>query len=208
MVSVPRRAGRPPAAVAATAATVPGYDWVALTLHWLIAAAVIGQIALGLWMIEIPKAPAGVRAYWFNLHKSIGLTILALASLRLLWRLYAGTPPTIIPRWQHRLASVSHVGLYVLLFAVPISGWIMNSAAGFPLWWFGLFRVPAIASRDHGLHELAESTHEFLFWTLILLVLVHASAALYHHLFQHDATLARMLPRGWLAAPSEESRDA
>ena len=175
-------------------------------LHWLIVIGILTMAILGLTMTELPNSPDKVRL--FALHKSIGLTILALATLRLLWRLYAGSPPTIIPRWQHRLANVSHVGLYVLLFAMPISGWIMNSASGFPLWWFGLFRVPAIASRDHDLHELAETTHEFLFWTLILLVLVHASAAIYHHLFQHDATLARMLPRGWVDAPSEEPRDA
>jgi len=93
----------------------------------------------------------------------------------------------------------------VLLFAVPISGWVMNSASGFPLWWFGLLRVPAIAAKDHDLHELTEDVHEALFWALIALALVHASAAIYHHLFQRDATLERMLPRGWLRV--EESRD-
>ena len=86
----------------------------------------------------------------------------------------------------------------------------MNSAAGFPLRWFGLVRVPALAARDHAMHELFETTHEVLFWTLIVVALVHAAVAIWHHLFQHDATLARMLPNGWLRVPDpthEESRD-
>ena len=100
-----------------------------------------------------------------------------------------------------------HAALYVLLFAVPISGWVMNSAAGFPLQWFGLFNLPSIAPHDRDLHELAESMHEWLFWALVALAAAHAAAALYHHLFQRDATLARMLPRGWLRAPAQENRD-
>ena len=91
-----------------------------------------------------------------------------------------------------------------MLFAVPISGWVLNSASGFPMPWFGLFNVPAITGRDRALHELAEDWHEWLFWALIVIALVHAAAALYHHLFQHDATLARMLPRGWLRAPAPD----
>jgi cytochrome b561 len=181
---------------------------VSQSLHWLVVVGILTMAVLGLTMTELPSGPDKVRLY--AVHKSIGLTILALVAFRLLWRLWAGTPKAIptIPRWQHMIANVSHFGLYVLLFAVPISGWVLNSASGFPLWWFGLFRVPAIAGRDHDLHELAETVHEFLFWSLIALVLVHASAAIFHHLFQRDDTLARMLPRGWLRSPVEESRNA
>ena len=114
-----------------------------------------------------------------------------------------------MPQWQHRVAQLTHAGLYVLLFAVPLSGWLVNSASGFPLRWFGLFRVPSIAARDHALHEFAEGLHEWLFWGLIALVVMHATAAIYHHLFMRDATLARMLPGGWLHDPAtEEPRDA
>ena len=87
------------------------------------------------------------------------------------------------------------------LFAIPISGWVVNSSAGFPLQWFGLFNLPAIVERSHDLHEIAEEAHELMFWLLALMVAAHAGAAFYHHLFQQDATLARMLPRGWLKAP-------
>ena len=181
---------------------------VSQALHWLVVLGILAMAVIGLTMVDMRSSPDKVRL--FALHKSIGLTILALVALRLSWRWYAGTPKAIptIPRWQHAVANLSHAGLYVLLLAVPLSGWVMNSAAGFPLWWFGLFRVPALVARDHALHELTETVHETLFWALILLALVHAGAALYHHLFQRDATLARMLPSGWLRVPdtNEEAR--
>ncbi len=197
--------------IAPTAPRLRNVDrWGAVSqvFHWLVVIGILAMAVIGLTMVDMASSPAKVRM--FALHKSIGLTILALVTLRLLWRLYAGKPPVIttVPRWQHAIANLSHAGLYGLLFAVPISGWVMNSASGFPLWWFGLFRVPAIAARDHDLHEMTESLHEALFWALIVLALVHAAAAMYHHLFQRDATLARMLPRGWLRAPlaNEEIR--
>lgn len=167
-------------------------------LHWTIVLMILGQGTVGLLMTDMRNSPDKIQVY--ALHKSFGLTILALVVLRLLWRWYAGTPRPVpgMPRWQERVASLSHWGLYLLLFAIPISGWMLNSAAGFPLQWFGLFNLPAITGKDQDLRELAEELHELLFWGLAALALVHAAAAFYHHLFQHDATLARMLPRGWL----------
>ncbi|HOZ24664.1 MAG TPA: cytochrome b, partial [Thermomonas sp.] len=145
------------------------------------------------------------------LHKSIGITILALVAIRIAWRLHAGAPDPIpgSPRWQERIASLTHLALYGLLLAMPLSGWILNSASGFPLQWFGLFNLPAITGKDHELHELAEDIHEWLFWAMATLVVLHASAAFYHHLFQRDATLARMLPgRASRVEPSMEAPDA
>ena len=167
-------------------------------LHWTIVVLILVMAYLGLTMTDLPNGPHKVHTY--ALHKSIGLTILALVALRVLWRLYAGAPAPVTgtPRWQERIASATHLALYVLLFAIPLSGWWVNSTAGFPLQWFGLFHVPKLAQRDAQLHDIATGTHELLFWVLIALVLAHAAAAFYHHLFQHDATLARMLPRGWL----------
>jgi cytochrome b561 len=101
------------------------------------------------------------------------------------------------------VASLTHFALYVLLLAIPLSGWIFNSAAGFPLQWFGVVNLPALAGRSTALRELSGTWHELLFWALIVLALVHAAAAVYHHLFQHDATLARMLPRNWLRIPDQ-----
>ncbi|TLX23196.1 cytochrome b [Thermomonas fusca] len=182
--------------------TAPRSDWPALSkvLHWLIALLILAMAWLGLTMGEMPNGPDKIATY--ALHKSIGLSILALVALRLLWRLYAGAPATLAgtPRWQERIAALTHLALYALLLALPLSGWLLNSAAGFPLQWFGVFNLPALAGRDEALHELAEQTHELLFWALAGLVVLHAAAALHHHLFLGDATLARMLPRGWLRA--------
>ena len=182
-------------------ANVDRWGGMSQLLHWTIVALILVMAALGLTMTELPNSPFKIRLY--NLHKSIGLTIFAIVMLRVLWRAWAGTPTVIatIPRWQHRLAESTHVLLYVLLFALPISGWLLNSYAGFPLKWFGLFRLPPLAGRDDGLHDLAEEVHEWLFWVLAMLALGHACAAVYHHLFQRDATLSRMLPKGWLRAP-------
>jgi len=159
-------------------------------------------------MTEMRNSPDKVAVY--ALHKSVGLTLLALVALRLLWRLYAGSPLAVagMPRWQARTAALTHALLYGLLFALPLTGWLLNSAAGFPLQWFGLFNLPDIAGTDHDLHELAEDAHGLLFWTLVVVALVHAAAAFHHHLFLRDATLARMLPAGWLRIDTGEPRDA
>ena len=169
-------------------------------LHWLIVALILGQGVVGLLMTEMRNSPDKVQVY--SLHKSFGLTILALALLRLAWRWYAGAPRPVagMPRWQEFAARASHIGLYALLFALPLTGWLLNSTSGFPLSWFGLVKLPALAGKDHDMHEFYEETHELLWWVLVALALVHAAAAFYHHLFQHDATLMRMLPRRWSAA--------
>ena len=177
-------------------------------LHWTTVLLIVVMAWIGLRMGDMANGPDKIATY--AMHKSIGMTILALVIVRIGWRLYAGAPAPVAgtPRWQHAIASLTHLGIYALLLAMPISGWVMNSAAGFPLQWFGLFNLPAVAGRDHAVHELAESVHEWLFWAMVVLVVAHAAAAFYHHLFQRDATLARMLPRGWLRAPLPESPDA
>jgi cytochrome b561 len=171
--------------------------------HWLIVVLILVMAYLGLTMGDLPNGPRKIDIY--ALHKSIGLTILALVVLRVLWRVYAGTPAPVpgTPTWQQRIASVTHVLLYALLFAIPLSGWVLNSSAGYPLQWFKLFNLPAITGRNDGVHEAAEGAHELLFWVLVVLVVAHAAAALYHHLFQGDATLTRMLPgRAKAASPA------
>jgi cytochrome b561 len=187
----------------------PDQRWGAVSqaFHWLIVLLLLAQGTVGLLMGDMARGPDKIAVFAF--HKSVGITILALALARLLWRLYAGRPAPVpgTPLWQERMASLMHGLLYALLFAVPISGWVMNSATGFPLQWFGLSNLPSIAPHDRDLHEFTESLHEWLFWLLIALAAAHAAAAVYHHLFQRDATLARMLPRGWLHAPTPENRD-
>jgi len=183
---------------------VDRWGGVSLTFHWVIVVLLVVMAYLGLTMTDLPTSAHKASVY--ALHKSIGLTILVLVALRIAWRLYAGRPVEVagMPHWQQRIASLTHAALYALLFAIPLSGWVINSASGFPLRWFGLVRVPAIAPRDVALNHLAKETHEVLFWILVATAAAHAGAALYHHFVQRDATLARMLPRGWLRIPSPE----
>lgn len=172
----------------------------ARTLHWLMALLIIGLGLVGLYMTDLPNSAQKVRIY--ALHKSVGLTVLALLLLRLAWRLADRRPDELpMPHWQALAARAVHVLLYLLMLVLPLSGWLYNSASGYALQWFGLFNLPAIVERSHDLHEIAEEAHELMFWLLALMVAAHAGAAFYHHLFQQDATLARMLPRGWLKAP-------
>ena len=172
--------------------------------HWLIVILIVVMAYLGLTMVDLPNTPHKIAVY--TLHKSIGISILGLVVLRLGWRLYAGRPSEIpgIPGWQARMASLAHGALYLLLFAVPLSGWVVNSSTGFPLHWFNLVNLPPISAKSDALHAVVRPLHEWLFWTLIVLACVHAAAAIYHHLFQRDDTLARMLPRNWLQAPSTD----
>ena len=164
-------------------------------LHWLIVLLLVAVATIGLLLDTLPRSPS---SFWvYDLHKSLGLTLLLLAALRLGWRLSAGAPRPLpgTPRWQARIASTTHALLYAMIFAMPLSGWLYDSANGLrPLRWFGVVRMPKLTSPDQDLAELAISAHEWLFWVLVLLVTAHVAAALYHHVFLQDATLRRMLP--------------
>jgi len=169
-------------------------------LHWTIAVLILSIGAVGLVMGELPRSP---KWFWvYTMHKSLGLTVLALVLVRIAWRLYAGAPPPVegTPRWQARLASLTHGAIYFLILAMPLSGWLYDSASGLrPFRWFGLAEVPKLSPPNEALAGAMHETHELAFWVLIALVVGHAGAALYHHYVQRDTTLTRMLPRGWLA---------
>ena len=166
----------------------------AKAFHWLVALGIFALAAIGLYMVGMPLGLAKLKMYL--LHKALGVTVLALVLLRLLWRLFDRHPryPPDMPRWQAGVAHASHALLYLLLLAVPISGWVYNSASGFPLPWFGLVDLPAIAPVSKPLAHLALTVHETAFWTLAALVLLHVTAAIEHHVRQRDAVLVRMLP--------------
>lgn len=172
-------------------------------LHWLILVMIATIAIVGLTMTEMPNNPQKIKIY--ALHKSFGLTVLVLVALRLLWRFYAGAPKPVAgtPHWQQRIASLTHWALYALMFALPLSGWLFNSTAGYPLQYFGLFNLPRLAAHDEEMRQISRTLHEYGFWLLLLLVVAHAGAAFYHHLFQRDDTLTRMLParRKRAAAP-------
>ena len=179
---------------------------VSQALHWAIALLVLVMAVIGLSLDALPRSP---KWFWvYDLHKSIGLLVLALVAVRLGWRLYAGAPPPVpgLPRAQRIAAGTTHAVLYVLVLAMPLSGWLYDSASGLrPLEWFGQFAVPKLVGPDEALAGALHDVHETLFAVLVVVVLAHVAAALWHHLFRGDATLARMLPRGWL---DEGGRDA
>ena len=176
------------------------------SLHWLIALLILALGIVGLLMGELPRTP---KYFWvYTAHKSIGITVLVLVVLRLVWRLYAGAPRPVpgTPGWQERIASATHWLLYAMMFAIPLSGWLYDSASGLrPFKLFGLLEMPKLVAPDEGAAQLSHALHEWGFWLLILVVLAHAGAAFYHHIQQRDATLVRMLPQGWLDTPQKES---
>ncbi len=178
---------------------------VSLALHWLTALMILGLVVVGLLMQELANSPTKIQVY--GLHKSIGLTVLALTVSRLLWRLVAGVPRPVpgLPRWQRIAAKASHGALYFILLVMPLSGWLYNSASGFPLKWFGLFSLPRLSGYDAEVKAFALAAHETLFLVLAAIVTVHALAAFKHHYRDRDRTLVRMLPL--IKPPAPAARD-
>ncbi len=174
--------------------TPTGWGAVTRLFHWGMLLIYIGSISAGIYMTGMPLGPQKLKVY--ALHKSIGLTLLGLAVLRLLWRLGEQRPAQApMPAWQTRVSAATHALLYVLMLAIPLSGWLYNSAAGFPLQWFRLVNLPALAAADPALKALAHQLHVTGVVLLSALVVLHAAAALKHHLVDRDRTLVAMLPR-------------
>ena len=174
---------------------------VAKFLHWIIALAILGNGLFGLLM-DLARSPMQ-KINWLALHKSIGLTVLALVLLRMLWRWGDGRPPEEpAPRLHMWAARTMHGMLYVLIVAMPLSGWWFNSISGKPLQWFKQFNLPALVGKDEALRDFAHGVHEYTFWFLLLIVVAHAAAALKHHLADNDDVLRRMLPFGRLHSDS------
>jgi len=169
------------------------YGFVAQGLHWLIVGMLILQVTLGKIADELPLGLDKLAL--MARHKSVGITILALATIRLAWRLIdRPPPPPPMPRWQLVASRLTHAAFYVLLFAMPISGWLMSSASNYPVSWFGLVQLPDFVRPDEGLEHLLEDIHETLVKVLITLAILHAVAALKHQFIDRDGLLMRMLP--------------
>ena len=172
-------------------------SWGSLTkaLHWVIVILIINQWVIG-ERAEDLKGLAKLQA--LSLHKSFGMTILMLAIIRLLWRwmnqvpdLTAETKP-----WERVLAKISHVLLYALIFAMPLTGWMMSSARNFSVSWFKLFQFPdLVAPAEQTFHQM-QDLHHLLFKVLVAVALLHAAGALKHHFIDRNDVLKRMLPFG------------
>lgn len=170
------------------------YGVVAQLFHWTIVVLIIVQFILANRADALPLGSAKIAV--LAQHKSVGITILGLALLRLIWRWFNPVPaePLDIPQWQRIAARVSHIGLYALLFITPLAGWLMSSARNFPVSWFGLVTLPDFIEPNRPAYDFLHETHELLAGTLFWLALLHVAAALKHHFIDKDNVLRRMLP--------------
>ncbi|MEA2930543.1 MAG: hypothetical protein QOG38_2971 [Hyphomicrobiales bacterium] len=164
-------------------------------LHWLVAVSVLTTAPVAIAMTRVSQGPTQDLLY--NFHKSLGVLIMILMILRLINRLAVGAPipdPGIEP-WQKAVSSAVHTSLYVLLLAMPVVGYVANSAYGAPTPFFGLFNLPMIVEKNDALATQLFALHRWTGFLVILLVLMHVGAALYHTFVRRDDVLKRMLPR-------------
>ncbi len=170
------------------------YSTPAIVLHWLMALLIFAAFPLGLYMVDLPLSPGKLKLYSY--HKWIGVTVFLLVAVRLSWRLTHTPPPhpAGIAAWQRRAGAVVHGLLYLLMIAIPLSGWLMSSAKGFQTVWFGVLPLPDLIEKDRELGELLAGVHKALNFTLLGLVILHVGAALKHHFIERRPFLQRM---GW-----------
>lgn len=170
------------------------YGAVAQLFHWVIVGLVVTQFVLARQAEHLPLGAAKLAV--LARHKSVGITILAFALLRLLWRLINTVPaaPATTPDWQRLVARTSHVLLYALLIVIPLLGWAMSSARNFPVSWFGLITLPDFVAPNRAAYEFLHDAHETCAKALFVVALLHAAAALKHHFIDRDNVLRRMLP--------------
>jgi cytochrome b561 len=170
------------------------YGRVAIGLHWAVAAAIFCTFPLGLYMADLPLSPRKLQLVSY--HKWIGITVLALACVRLAWRLTHRPPalPASVQVWQRRAAALAHGTLYGLIIAIPLTGWLYSSALGVPTLYFRLWQLPDVVGRDKALAEALKLAHQTLNFMLLAMVVVHVAAALKHQFVERDGLLLRMLP--------------
>jgi cytochrome b561 len=173
------------------------YGAVAVVLHWLMAIVLVTLIAIGLYMVRLPDAGFDKEKIMLILyHKQLGMFALALAMLRLAWRVGNAMPALVrgLPGWQKVAARFVHLCFYGVMFALPVTGWLMSSAAAIPVSFLGLFELPDVVPRSDDDFRLFILIHQWLGYALIGLIAVHMGAALRHHFISRDETLKKMLP--------------
>jgi len=172
------------------------YGLTSIALHWLVAVAVFGLFGLGFWMVGLTYYSSWYRTAP-DLHKSVGVMLFMVMLLRVLWRFVSPAPAPLASqgRLTRRAAKLGHGFLYLGLFLVMLSGYLISTADGRPITVFGLFDVPALITTIPDQADRAGLVHEYAAWALVIFALVHACAALKHHFIDRDATLKRMLGR-------------
>lgn len=172
------------------------YGVAAISLHWLMATLIVALVVIGIYMVRLPDVGFNVKKITLILvHKEIGVLVLALAIARLIWRQLNSLPRLIetIPEWQKVIAILVHLCFYALMIALPVTGWVMSSAAGIPVSFLGLFTLPDFVPHDDILFGWLGPLHNWLGYAMAGFICLHAGAALRHHLLLRDETLRKML---------------
>lgn len=177
-------------------AIVTRYHPLARALHWVLALAIVGNFMLGVYMSDLPFSPA--RLQYYSWHKWAGVLVLAFSVFRLLTRLMA-PPPALplnieaaMPGWQKLAHHATHLGLYALFFAVPLTGWAFSSAAGFPIVLFGVLPLPDFVPVSEALSDVLKEAHEIAAFGMAALVLLHVAGAVKHQVIDRDGLMNRM----------------
>lgn len=167
---------------------------IAIVLHWLGALLIMGNLAFGLYFVDLPLSPQKLK--YFSWHKWAGAVVLPIAGGLLAWRAVRGKAqlPVSMPDWEKQLSRFTHVLLYLFFFVSPLSGWIYSSAAGFQTVLFGVVPVPDLVGKDRELAEALQAVHRWINFVLVAVIALHVIAALKHHFLDRDDVLARMLP--------------
>jgi cytochrome b561 len=177
--------------------TEAGYGIITIALHWVMAALLIGLALLGLYMVALPDVGFDTRKITLILyHKELGMLALALFAVRLAWRVTNILPHLVeeLPDWQKVTARFVHLCFYALMFALPMTGWLMSSAAGFPVSFLQLFTLPDLIDPNDYLFKQLIEIHKWLSYALLVFLVVHAAAALRHRFTYRDGTSSEMLP--------------
>jgi cytochrome b561 len=172
------------------------YGGLAIALHWLIALLITALIAVGIYMVGLPDAGFDRKKIILILaHKEIGVSVLALAAIRVVWRQLNPIPALAetVPEWQQVAAAFVHLWLYALMLAQPVTGWLMSSASGIPVDLLGLFTLPDLLQHDDELFARLRWVHDWLGLAMGALICLHAAAGFWHHFVRRDETLRKML---------------
>ncbi|MDH6241416.1 cytochrome b561 [Polynucleobacter sphagniphilus] len=168
------------------------YNPISVAFHWLMAAIIVVTWSIAIVVSDMPLSPARITGY--SWHKWLGVTVFFLVILRLVWRATHPAPELEIkmPVWQERAMQLTHFALYLLMMVIPLVGWLMSSAKGYTVNYFGLFELPDLLSKDKALGHQLKDLHEYLADILVALVCLHVLAALKHQFIDKDGLLSRM----------------
>jgi len=174
--------------------TPNSFGSIAKTFHWVIALSIISMLAVGFIMADMEPSP--LRGTLYSLHKSTGALILFLVILRFTWRVWSPVPqlPRSLNPWHHRLAKLSPLTLYTLMFLMPLSGITLSEAAGYPINVYGMFSLPMVLPKDLTISKTAATIHKYGAFAFIGILILHVGAAFYHHFILKTNILKRMLP--------------